>query len=183
MERKKTKLSGFFDLVGKLEDALLVVFVTGMIVVILIQIIGRIVGNPFPWTEESSRYLFLWMMFVALAAGFNRCESARVTLLLRIGPKWLKKFSEVLYAFCVIAFFIVMFIYGLDVVFQQIAWEEMGTALLIPMWTIGICQPVGAVLGIIGTVQNFLEYHDNVAIGDKETEKAKALANEGDFDK
>ncbi len=179
MERKTSKLSGFFDLVAKLEDYLLVVFVTGIILVILIQIIGRVVGHPFPWTEESSRYLFLWMMFVALAAGFNRCESARVTLFLQMGPKWMKKSSEVLYAVVVLAFFVFMFVYGMDVVIQQIEWEEMGTALLIPMWIIGICQPVGAIMGLIGTVQSFLEFHDRVAIGDKQKEKEKALANEG----
>lgn len=179
MERTRSKLAVFFDVVNKLEDIVLGILVTGMVAVIMIQIIGRITGHPFPWTEESSRYLFLWMMFVALAAGFSKCESSRVTLFLQIGPAWLKKLSEILYAVFVIAFFIVMLIYGWEVVQQQIDWEEMGTALLIPMWIIGICQPVGAVLGIIGTLQNFLEYHDKVAIGDKETEKQKALANEG----
>lgn len=178
MERKRSKLAVFFDVVNKLEDIVLGILVTGMVAVIMIQIIGRITGHPFPWTEESSRYLFLCMMFVALAAGFSKCESSRVTLFLQIGPAWLKKLSEILYAVFVIAFFVVMLIYGWEVVQQQIDWEEMGTALLIPMWIIGICQPIGAVLGIIGTLQNFLEYHDKVAIGDKEKEKQKALANE-----
>lgn len=179
MERKKTKLSGFFDVVNKLEDVVLAVLVIGMVLVIMLQIIGRIIGHPVPWTEESSRYLFLWMMFVALAAGFNQCESARVTLLIQIGPKWLKKFSEVLYFVVVEAFFVFMVIFGCQVVQQQIMMHEMGTALLIPMSIIGICQPVGGVLGFIGTIQNFLEYHGKVAIADKETETKKALENEG----
>ena len=45
------------------------------------------------------------MMFIALAAGFNKAESSRVVLFLNLGPKWLKKFSEVLYAVIVIGFF------------------------------------------------------------------------------
>ena len=179
MNRKKSKLSGFFDIINMLEDWVLAILVIGMVVVIMLQIIGRVIGHPLPWTEETSRYLFLWMMFVALAAGFNRCESSRVTLLLQISPKWLKKFSEILYGVLVIGFFIVMFIYGIEVVKQQAQFHEMGTALRIPMTVIGICQPVGAVLGIIGTVQSFLEYHSKVEIGDKEAEKAKALENEG----
>mgnify|MGYP000041973193 CR=1 FL=1 len=91
MERKKSALSGLFNAVNALENVLLAVMVIGMIVTILLQIGGRLIGHPFPWTEETSRYLFLWMMFVALAAGFNQAESSRVTLLLQIGPKWLKK--------------------------------------------------------------------------------------------
>lgn len=175
MERKKTSLSKFFDVIGSAENAALIVLVTGMILTILIQIIGRLVGHPFPWTEETSRYLFLWMMFIALASGFNACESSRVTILLQHGPKWLKKFSEILYAVIVIAFFGFMIIWGIEVVRQQIMMNEKGTAILIPMWIIGICQPVAGVLGIIGVIQSFMEYHGKVAIGDKETEKQKAL--------
>ncbi len=175
MERKKTVLSKFFDLVGAVENAVLAVMVIGMILTIIIQIIGRLVGHPFPWTEETSRYLFLWMMFVALASGFNQAESSRVTLLLQAGPAWLKKFSEILYAVIVVAFFGFMIIWGIEVVKQQIMMKEMGTALMIPMWVIGICQPIAGVLGIIGVLQSFMEYHGKVAIGDKETEKQKAL--------
>ncbi len=149
--------------------------VVGMIVTIVLQIVGRLTGHPFPWTEETSRYLFLWMMFVALAAGFNQAESSRVTLLLQVGPKWLKKFSEILYAVCVFGIFAFMVIWGMQVVQQQIQFKEMGTALMIPMWVIGICQPIAGVLGMIGTLQSFLEFHGKVAIGDKETEKEKLL--------
>ncbi len=177
MERKQTKLSVFFDVINKVEDVILAILVIGMIVTIMIQIIGRLVGHPYPWTEETSRYLFLWMMFVALAAGFNRCESSRVVLLLQLCPKFIKVASEVLYFVVVQGFFIFMFKYGLEVVQQQIMMHEMGTALRIPMYWIGICQPIGAVLGFIGTFQSFLEYHNKVAILDKEAEKKKALEN------
>lgn len=164
MERKKSKLSVFFDIVNKLENVVLVLLVVGMIITILLQIIGRVVGHPFPWTEETSRYLFIWMMFVALAAGFNQAESSRVTLLVAKGPAWLRKFSEYLYAVVVVRIFLFMIVYGMEIVQQQLAFHEMGTALMIPMACIGICQPVAGVLGIIGVVQSFLEYHDKVEI-------------------
>ena len=98
-----------------------------------------------------------------------------MTLLLQLGPKWLKKFSEILYAVMVAGIFIFMIIWGMEVVKQQIMFHEMGTALMIPMYMIGICQPVAGVLGIIGTLQSFLEFHGKVAIGDKEQEKEKLL--------
>ena len=47
---------------------------------------------------------------------------------------------------------------------------------MIPMYIIGICQPVAGVLGIIGVLQSFMEYHGNIAIAgkrknEKETEE------------
>lgn len=72
MERKKTAFSKLFDIVDGIENVVLVIMVIGMVVTIMIQIIGRIIGHPSPWTEETSRYLFLWMMFVALALDLIR---------------------------------------------------------------------------------------------------------------
>ena len=54
---------------------------------------------------------------------------------------------------------------------QQIMMNEMGTALKIPMSIIGICQPVAGVLGIIGVLQSFLEYHGKVAITGQQKEE------------
>ena len=42
MERKKSKLSVFFDIVNKLENVVLVLLVVGMIITILLQIIGLV---------------------------------------------------------------------------------------------------------------------------------------------
>ena len=115
MERKKTALSRFFDVIGGVENVVLAIMVVGMIFTILVQIIGTL-------------------------------------------------------------FFGFMIIYGWEVVQQQIMMKEMGTALMIPMYLIGICQPIAGVLGIIGVLQSFMEYHGNVEIAgkskkDKETEE------------
>lgn len=160
-----------------MENIVLILIVVGMILTILLQIIGRLIGHPIAWTEEMSRYLFLWMMFVALAAGFNKAESSRVTLFLAVGPDWLKKFSEILYGVIVVAFFGFMTIYGTEVVKQQISMGEMGTALQIPMYVIGVCVPVSGVLGIIGVVNSFVEHRSNIAIPSKE-EAAKQEAEQ-----
>ena len=55
MERKKTAFSKLFDIVDGIENVVLVIMVIGMVVTIMIQIIGRIIGHPSPWTEETSR--------------------------------------------------------------------------------------------------------------------------------
>ena len=54
MERRNS-LSRFFDVIGGVENVVLAIMVVGMIFTILVQIIGRVIGHPFPWTEETSR--------------------------------------------------------------------------------------------------------------------------------
>ena len=179
--KSKNTLKKFFYAVNKVEDFLLVVFVVGMILTILVQIIGRAVGKPFPWTEEVSRYLFLWMMFIALAAGFNRVESSRVTIFIKKLPFAIRHFIPWIYGLFVTGIFAFMVIYGSQVVMQQVQLNEMGTAVQIPMALIGICQPVAGVLGIIGVVQSFLEYPERVAAIDDRDQELRELeeTNEG----
>lgn len=168
MERKKSSLSTFFDFVERLESIIVGVALVGMFFTIIAQIVGRLLAHPFPWTEETTRYLFIWMMFIALASGFNKAESSRVVLFLEMGPQWLKKFSRILYAVIVIGFFGFMTVYGAELVMQQMMMNEMGTALRIPMTVVGFCVPLSGILGMIGTVQSFMEYNGKIAISDKE---------------
>lgn len=173
MERKKSPIYKLFDYMDTLENIIVGVALTGMFFTVMAQIIGRMLARPFPWTEETTRYLFIWMMFIALASGFNKAESSRVSLFLNIGPKWLKKFSELLYAVVVIGFFIFMIIYGWELVMQQKMLNEMGTALRIPMTVVGLCVPVSGVLGVLGTIQSFMEYRGNITIPEKEKKSAE----------
>lgn len=164
MVDKKVKLKKFFKVFNKIEDIILILLVIGMLTTILIQIVGRVVGKPIPWTEEVSRYLFLWMMFIALASGFNRVESSRVVMFVENLPKSLKIIVPIIYGFFVTLIFIFMIVYGGEVVKQQITLNEMGTAIKLPMYLVGLCQPVAGVLGLIGVFQSFIEYPEKIKL-------------------
>lgn len=84
MERKHSPLSKFFDVVDKLEDILCGGTLVCLLLVVLLQVGGRLMGVTLTWTEETTRFFFLWMMFLAVAAGFNRAESSRVVILVNM---------------------------------------------------------------------------------------------------
>lgn len=175
MVNKKNKLKKIFKVLNKVEDIVLIILVIGMLSTILIQIIGRVVGKPIPWTEEVSRYLFLWMMFIALASGFNRVESSRVVMFVENLPKSLKVIVPIIYGIFVTFIFIFMIIYGGEVVKQQIMLNETGTAIKLPMYLVGLCQPVAGILGLMGVFQSFIEYPEKIKLVE---EKSHELENE-----
>ena len=152
MERKHSPLSKFFDVVDKLEDILCGGTLVCLLLVVLLQVGGRLVGVTLTWTEETTRFFFLWMMFLAVAAGFNRAESSRVVILVNMLPRPMQKVCTVLY-------------YVVTLTMQKFAFNEMATAVAVPMGAIMICVPLCGFLGIIGTIQSFLEYPHKVAIG------------------
>ena len=52
-----------------LTDGATGVAVAAILVVVLAQVVGRLLGAPFSWTEELTRACFIWMVFAGVAAG------------------------------------------------------------------------------------------------------------------
>lgn len=163
---EKENLRKFFGYVNRIFDKLAIVVTVGLFVTVIVQIVGRLIGRPAPWTEEGARFLFIWMIFLGIGMGFRRSESARVTFLIDRVPKTLSKISTATYAVTSIGFFLFMFIYGLQLVNQQIRVNEMGSALMIPMWLVGVCVPIGAILGILGVIENLIFYPELIEGGE-----------------
>lgn len=160
-------LNMFFKIVDMISEGVLFITLGGLFLIVIIQIIGRIIGMPAPWTEEGTRYLFLWMMFVALAYGFKYSESARVSVLVDKLPKSMKKFSGIMYLLSTIGFFIFITVYGIILVTQQVQMNEMGAAIFIPMYLIGLSVPVSGILGVISTVQCLIETPEKIFGGNE----------------
>lgn len=146
-------LNGFVDLAAGTATFLI-------IVTVVIQILGRSLRNPAPWTEEATRFIFIWLIFLGISMGFRQGESARVTILLEYLPKGVAKFSTYIYVVFSMGFFAFMILYGYRVMMQQVNMNEMGSAMRIPMWTIGASVPVSGVLGIFGILESIL-FHPN----------------------
>lgn len=86
LERK----SGLLRLLAMLELWSSVVFLSGLIILVVLQVFTRFVlNNPLVWTEELARFVFIW--FVFCAAAFVTGRRKNITVILygakRIGPR------------------------------------------------------------------------------------------------
>ncbi|WP_102026578.1 TRAP transporter small permease [Salirhabdus sp. Marseille-P4669] len=157
-DEQKKNYAPIFKYLNKVTDFLAGIIALTLFVIVIIQIVGRLVGHSAPWTEEMTRYVFIWMIFLGVGIGFREAESPRVTIL--INNKFLKKIGRWIYSIGTIAFLGFMVVYGMELVSQQASMNETSSVLLIPMWIIGISIPVSAVIGIINTIQSLLYHRD-----------------------
>lgn len=161
MSNNQTKeIAPFFRYLNKITDVAGALTAIGIFAVVIIQIIGRLIGHSAPWTEESTRYIFIWMIFLGIGIGFRKVESPRVTVLLNIMPKFIQRLSKWIYSIATIGFFVFMVVYGIELVRQQVTMNEISSVLLIPMWIIGISIPFSAVIGILNTIQSLIYDRD-----------------------
>lgn len=157
---KRRKGSALFKYTNKGMDLTAMLATFAIILTVLLQIIGRILGNPAPWTEEATRFIFIWMIFLGIGIGFRQAESARVTYFLKWMPAFVQRGATWIYMIGTIGFFLFMLVTGTQLMLQQFNMNEMGSALMIPMWMIGLSLPVSAIVGILGVIESFLLHRD-----------------------
>lgn len=154
--KSNSTLRRFFGAAEKIELALGGLCLATLFIVVLIGIVSRLLDINAAWYEETTRVFFLWMMWIGVGAGFNHSESSRVTVLLKSLPTFLQKVCFVLYYVICFAMFAIIIWFGFRSALQQARMGEMGSALRIPMWIVGISVPVGGIFGFIGTLNTLL---------------------------
>ncbi len=154
--KNNSPLRKFFGVAEKIELALGGLCLAILFIVVLIGIGSRLIKVNAAWYEETTRVFFLWMMWIGVGAGFNHSESSRVTVLVKALPEILQKICYVLYYLCCFALFGIIIWFGFRSAMQQAKMGEMGSALRIPMWIVGIAVPVGGIFGFLGTLNTLL---------------------------
>ena len=140
--------------------------VVGVLLVVLIQVASRVLGMPVSWTEEATRYLFVWMIFLGLAAGFRTVETARVTVLIAMMPRVVRRLSLPIYVASSAIFFALTGWTGYHLVRQQFMMNETAATLAVPMWVIGSVMPASALLAILAILESLRTRRDLIAVDD-----------------
>jgi TRAP-type C4-dicarboxylate transport system permease small subunit len=138
----------------KVVDAVVLVGVIGMVITVSIQVVSRAMGEAVPWTEELTRFLFIYTAFLGMAAGFRHAEHARIAFLLGKLPRLGQQLGAHLYVVAGVVFFLVVAYYGWELVAQQYRSQETSPSLGLGMYIVTAPIVVSAVLAIIAHVQS-----------------------------
>ncbi|BCH13182.1 MULTISPECIES: TRAP transporter small permease [unclassified Mesorhizobium] len=137
-----------------LLDGIAGIAMTGIMIVVLLQVASRLLGRPVSWTEEATRYLFVWMIFFGVAAGFRTVETARVTVFIDMMPELMRRLSVPIYVVSSVLFFALTAWTGWMLAKQQYMMNETAATLVIPMWIIGTIMPIAAILAILAIFES-----------------------------
>ncbi|MFJ1310348.1 TRAP transporter small permease [Rhizobium sp. AU243] len=161
---RDTKPSVLGTIVKLIADIVAGAACAGILIVVLLQVIGRLIGSPFPWTEEATRFLFIWMVFLGLAAGFRTVESARVVVFLVLFHRFFRRLAVPIYVGSSVFFFGMMGWTGFTLVRQQIMMNETAATLPIPMWAIGMVLPVSAIIAVLAIIESLRSRRELIAL-------------------
>lgn len=144
------------------EEYVCIVLFSLLIFLVGAQIFSRFIFDlPLAWTEELSRFTFIWLVYfsISLAAKYNR------HLKIEVGQKFLqKRFGEkahYLSDLCWLAFNVYMIFNGSKMVFSLLGSIQQSPITRINMGLIYIIIPIGFTLMSIRIIQNMLKSYSS----------------------
>lgn len=114
-------------LINNIESFICVIALIAMLVLLTYQVILRWFGYSNAWSEEVARYLFIWIVFIGSSMAVQTGSHITITTAVKIWPKKLRPYMELLGTFVWIAFSGVITFIGADF---AIRLYNMGTISL-----------------------------------------------------
>lgn len=139
------------------EETLLLIFLALMVLVMGIQVFMRYVfNNSLTWSEELTRYLFVWSAFISIGYCTKERSSIKLEQLLLMLPNTLAEIIRLTTKVIMLFFFIYVFQSSLVVVESTYASGQVSSALRLPMYLVQLSAVVGFALAIFRVIQSFV---------------------------
>ena len=133
-----------------LEEVLLVIALAAMAVIMGIQVIARyIFGASLSWSEELTRYIFIWAGFLSVSYCTKKCISIKIEQFVAMFPKRGNHTFELIV-------FLYLIPFAWKYLLSAIANGQTSPAMGIPMYYVQAAPLVGFILSAIRVFQRWI---------------------------
>lgn len=147
----------------KLEELLLIVLLIGMAVIMGIQVFCRYALNySLSWSEELTRYMFIWSCFISISYCIKRWISIKVDQVINMLPKKWYVFAQLFLNILLFVLFFYLSIHGYRFLLLSIESKQKSPALGLPMPYVQCAPFVGFALATFRSFQQILFELGNV---------------------
>ena len=134
---------------------LMVASVAILLVPVTMQIIARFTHliPAYIWTEEASRFLFIWMVMLGAMIAIREGTHFEVDVWPELGPR-ANALLKIVSAVFVLVFALVFVWWG--IAFTKFGWNQTSEIADLPMWTIFIAWPMAGFTWVLFLGESFL---------------------------
>ena len=145
----KNLVNNLADLLDKLTKAAVALLLTGMVVIIFLEIIFRyILKIPMVWSEQTASYIMIWLAFLSSAIAFRQGAHIGMTLLSDRLKGRLKKAADQTLHLLVLVFLLFLAYWGFKHAFD-VRQQHSPVVFNMSMSWAYLALPVGAILMIV----------------------------------
>ena len=146
----------FLQKYDKFEEYLLIGSLVFNVLLIFSQILMRTIFNySLSWTEELSRYIFIWQTWLGTSIALKYKQHIRVEILINIFKKAKnKKILEISVNLIWIAFSIFLLYAGTLLCKSMIARNVLSSGMRIPLVFVYSCLPISSLIVLIRLIND-----------------------------
>lgn len=149
-------LTGLADGLNRLIYWLLAALMAAISVLTFLQVLVRLALNAFginlavPWSEELSRSLMIWLIFLGAAYACRQAQMIALTFVIDMIPRRFERLVDGFAALLCMLFYGLLVVMGFKAV--SFGWIEMSPVLQFPKAYVYLAMPVGMVIMIVNTL-------------------------------
>ena len=140
-----------------LEEIILVFLLATMAVIMGIQVFCRYaLSMSLTWSEELTRYLFIWAGFLSVSYCTKKCISIKIEQFVALFPKKGKALFKVVNHTIELALFLYLIPFAWKYFYSAIETGQVSPALGIPMYYVQAAPLAGFILVAIRIIQRWI---------------------------
>ncbi len=172
-ERKRKRGMKILKWLDKnLETAILIICLVVMTVIMGIQIVSRYAFNSsLAWTEELTRYLFVWSGFISISFAVQKKIAIRIDMLVNLLSQRLKAVAMIVCYLLEFALFAYLIPFSYGYLQKTIATRQVSTAMQIPMGIVILAPLVGFGLSEVRIIQQIMKEVRSFKGGEEECQQ------------
>jgi TRAP-type C4-dicarboxylate transport system permease small subunit len=146
--------------IDRVLEVFLIAIMGAMTITVLWQVASRyVIAAPSPWTDETVRFLFMWVGLLGAAYVTGLRMHLAVDLVpSKLSPTNQKKLNAVIYILVAFFGFVVMFIGGLRLVYITLTLNQIAPTLQVPLGYIYLVVPLSGILITYYSIMNIINY-------------------------
>jgi len=153
MEKLKNIINWILE---KVVSNLMILFYIILVISLFLQVFTRyILKMPIFWTDELSRYMFIWIIFLGSGIAFSKDSHIRVRLLIKKLPQKFKMLQEIIIKVLLICYLILVTVKGFELI--QFVKRQTTPALEISRAYPYSAVLVGSIIMILGLLCSLIK--------------------------
>lgn len=136
------------------EENFVVVCFAVMLIIVNLEIVYRyVLQAPFPWAEESARYLMIWGVYIGVSIGVHRSVHLGVDAFINPLPAKIKRVVMLISALIELMAYIIFAYFAIEIAANIKGTGQTAPAMGIPMYLAYAALPVGFILSTYRKIQ------------------------------
>lgn len=145
-----------------IEEAILCILLIAMTVIMGIQVFSRyVLSNSLSWSEEITRYMFIWSAFLSISYCTKKRINIRVEQFVSMIPEKYYSYIKVVDDIIRLVVFVYLVPFAYTYLIQAVNSGQISPACGIPMYFIQVSPLIGFILVIFRILQQlYLEIRE-----------------------